>query len=818
MERSALSGKTAPRADMPRELLALAATLVASVVLAFLVTRDGVLTVAFAGGLAALSATAFAAVRYRSDRAGTTREPDVDWSLVLGALDQTGLGIAIVDRANRLVCASSIYQDRFGTAAPPRLELDDAALERLARLTHTAWREGSSGPARVEDAGDAWTVAARTAGAGEEYLVWQFVPEGREGNGAAIEPMWSGRLAAAFDRAGIAAVLVQADGTIEAANAAFAGAALGDAEAEPEGRSFADQLRSDEHEQIFFTREGRAGVPHLLLEVPLAEHDEAARLMLLFAQTAAMGGGAGEGGGASQLEALIEHLPLGLAAVKRDGRFLLANAAFRRAVGLAGTGSDEPLPPFPSDLVAPENKSALADAVRRCARGGSEDLTVRLRANPEEPVSWSLAGVRGLGEAALLVSLSDNSEENRLKRQVVQAMKMQAIGQLAGGVAHDFNNVLTAVIGTCDLMLERHVPGDGDHEDIIQIRSNSDRAASLTRQLLAFSRQQTLQPKVIQLPDVVTGMMPLLERLTGARIALEVHHERDLGPVRVDPGQIERVIMNLAVNSRDAIHEHGGGEQAAGTVRIATRRMDADGVPRLGNEMMPQGDYTVLVVEDTGGGIPRRLLSKIFEPFFTTKEQGKGTGLGLATAYGIVKQSGGFIFAENAREQAGATRGARFTIYLPVHDGPLEEPHRAPLPSAAAAAEENEVASGGARILLVEDEDMVRAIAERTLARAGHTITAVRDGEEGIEAFQTGGPFDLVVSDVVMPGIGGPAMARALREAAPEVPILFMSGYAEAQLREEIDFGAMHFIAKPFSVREITDAVAEALRERVAKG
>ncbi len=336
--------------------------------------------------------------------------------------------------------------------------------------------------------------------------------------------------------------------------------------------------------------------------------------------------------------------------------------------------------------------------------------------------------MRGLGDAAVLLSLADTTEETRLKRQVAQATKMQAVGQLAGGVAHDFNNVLTAIIGYCDLMLLRHLPGDSDYDDIQQIKANSNRAASLTRHLLAFSRQQTLQPEVIQLPDVISEVSQLLKRLLGARITLKTHHDRELGPVRADPRQLEQVIVNLAVNARDAIQAHGG-EQATGTLTFSTRRVTARDVSRKGSEIIPSGDYTVLVAEDTGGGIPPANLAKIFEPFFTTKEQGKGTGLGLSTVYGIVKQSGGFIFVDNVvSPETRKIKGARFTIYLPVHEATEEELRQAEI------EEEASEWSGGGRILLVEDEDMVRAVAERALTRQGYTVVTAgrrRRGRRG---------------------------------------------------------------------------------------
>jgi two-component system cell cycle sensor histidine kinase/response regulator CckA len=310
---------------------------------------------------------------------------------------------------------------------------------------------------------------------------------------------------------------------------------------------------------------------------------------------------------------------------------------------------------------------------------------------------------------------------------------------------------------------------------------------------------------VIQLPDVISEVSQLLKRLLGAKITLKTHHDRDLGPIRADPRQLEQVIVNLAVNARDAIQARGG-EQAAGALTFSTRCVTASDVRRTGSEIIPAGDYTVLIAEDTGGGIPPENLPKIFEPFFTTKELGKGTGLGLSTVYGIVKQSGGFIFADNVIGTDGKVKGARFTIYLPVHHVSEEELRKSD------GEEEHREWSGGGRILLVEDEDMVRAVAERALTRQGYTVVTAADGDEGVEAVRKNPDFDLVVSDVVMPSMDGPAMAREIRHLAPGLPVLFMSGYAEEQLRREIDMDGMHFIPKPFSVQQIAAKVGEVLR------
>ncbi|WAT18036.1 response regulator [Aurantiacibacter sp. MUD11] len=802
------------------DVIAVAAAVLASIALIQFATDNTTVTLAFAGGLTVLGFIAFAAGRAR---VGTVREAEPeapDWSVTVAAIERADLAVAITDRANRLVCANAAFELWFGSSnAPPRLPVDGASAEALNRLGRAAWRDGTGGGSiTIADEERSWDAEVVRAGRGDDYLVWRFSPVTRSNPLAGVGTHITGVFGRVLGAAGVAVALVSPDGMVKAANPALARRALGDENASLAGQEFVQLLRSDDRERIFFAREGRKGTPQTLVQVPLADPDlaesevvpgkaaaESPSIMLLIDSGIGLGGWRGENKGqAAQLEALLEQLPLGLATTDRDGHFLFANPAFRRAAGIANAD----LPPYPSDLVVPRDKTAMSDAVRRYGQGpaSSGDIAVRLRSEPDEPVSLGLAGVRGLGEAAVLLSLADTTEEARLKRQVAQATKMQAVGQLAGGVAHDFNNVLTAIIGYCDLMLLRHTPGDSDYDDIQQIKANSNRAASLTRQLLAFSRQQTLQPEVLQLPDVLSEVGQLLKRLLGAKITLKVRHDRNLGPVRADPRQLEQVIINLAVNARDAIQANGGGEGAAGTLAFATRRVEAKDIRRMGTEIIPAGDYTVLVAEDTGGGIPANVIGNIFEPFFTTKEQGKGTGLGLSTVYGIIKQSGGFIFASNAQAPDGSVKGARFTIYLPVHEATEEELAR------AEAEEEARDWSGGGTILLVEDEDMVRAVAERALARQGYTIVTASDGDEGLEIVKSGEhQFDLVVTDVVMPSMDGPAMAREIRKLAPSLPVLFMSGYAESQLRDEIDIEAMHFIAKPFSVRQIADKVAEVL-------
>ncbi len=794
------------------DLLAVLAALVLGLLLLWFVTGEMILVAAYGGGALVLGAVVVALVRRAPEQAGEEFALP-DWSVTVSALERSESAMAITDRAGRLVCANDRLVTWFGVStAPPMLPVNQASLERLDRAARTAWREGEVKVDLLESDAGRWKGEIHRAGRGEDYLIWCFDAIQVNDPLSELVSNLDGKAGRMLANAGIAAAVVDPDGVIRGASSGFAEGAVGDAGAGLAGQDFVSFLQQGEDDSLTWKREGKQGTPLTLFYVPIADPDIPGEpdpdmtpaLMLLVASSVGIGGGSGESTAAvPHLEALLGQLPLGLAMANRDGRLLFANTAFMRAAGREG----EKPPIYPTDLVTKDDKGALSDAIRRYGQGAisSGDLTIRLSAQPDDPVSLSLAGVRGLGEAAVLLSLNDTTEEIRLKRQVAQATKMQAVGQLAGGVAHDFNNVLTAILGTCDLMLMRHTPGDSDYDDIQQIRANSNRAAALTRQLLAFSRQQTLRPVVLQLPDVVSDISQMLKRLIGEKIQLVVTHDRNLGPVRADPTQLEQVIVNLAVNARDAMNAAEGGAQgeARGTLTLATRRVTAQDVRAMRSDIIPPVDYTALIVSDTGSGIPPEHLGKIFEPFFTTKEQGKGTGLGLSTVYGIVKQSGGFIFADS---ELG--KGTAFTVYLPVHYA--DEPEVDEEQGQAVEAQPSEWAGGG-RILLVEDEAPVRMVAERALARQGYEITTASDGEEGLEFVQDGAEFDLVVSDVVMPSMDGPAMAKEIRKIVSDIPVLFMSGYAEEQLRKELDIENVHFLPKPFTVQQISDKVAEIL-------
>ncbi|MCX7338861.1 MAG: response regulator [Alphaproteobacteria bacterium] len=401
--------------------------------------------------------------------------------------------------------------------------------------------------------------------------------------------------------------------------------------------------------------------------------------------------------------------------------------------------------------------------------------------------------LRGNKEIPLLIQFIDISEQKRLEQQFIQSQKMQAVGQLAGGIAHDFNNLLTAMIGFCDLLLHRYMPNDPSYTDVVQIKQNANRAANLVRQLLAFSRQQNLQPKVINVTDTLAELSALLRRLIGAGTDLQMIHGRDLWPVKVDASQLEQVIINLAVNARDAMPQ-------GGTLVIRTGHYQCHRQHRIGHDLVPAGDYVLVEAIDTGCGIASEHLEHIFEPFFSTKEVGSGTGLGLSTVYGIVKQTGGFVSVES---EVGS--GTTFKIFLPRYVGPEQV-------YTIHAEQPSGDLTGAETILLVEDEDAVRLFSTRALREKGYRVLEANSGESALEIVQKGEKFDLLITDVVMPKMDGPTLSKKIRDLLPETKVIFISGYTEDTFRKNLDHDAqIHFLPKPFTLKDLATKVKEVL-------
>jgi two-component system cell cycle sensor histidine kinase/response regulator CckA len=509
-----------------------------------------------------------------------------------------------------------------------------------------------------------------------------------------------------------------------------------------------------------------------------------------------------------RFQRLFAEAPIGIVLLDSKYNVLESNHAFHGIMHLArGAIAGATI----ADLIAARDRNAVMAKLAEVL--GGVDLVRPLEAHmagEREIVTQIFVKRFGLAikpdqpaeRQGLMLYFIDATDQKRLEMQFAHSQKMQAIGQLAGGVAHDFNNLLTAMIGFCDLLLQRHKPGDQSFSDIMQIKQNGNRAANLVRQLLAFSRQQTLQPKVLNLADVLSELTNLLRRLIGAQTKLEMVHGRDVGLVKVDQGQLEQVIINLVVNARDAMPQ-------GGTVTIRTRGVKQERPIVRGQDEMPPGSYVAIEVSDTGVGIPRENLQRIFEPFFSTKEIGSGTGLGLSTVYGIVRQTGGFVGVES---QVG--KGSVFTVYLPTH----EEDEKA----AAARAEEQREdkpgpdLTGAGTILLVEDEDAVRVFSARALRNKGYNVLEARSGEEALVLLdkEGGDKIDLTVTDVVMPQMDGPTLYKHIRERWPNMKVVFVSGYTEDRLREQFTSGeTIYFLAKPFTLKQLAGKVKEVLGE-----
>jgi two-component system, cell cycle sensor histidine kinase and response regulator CckA len=480
--------------------------------------------------------------------------------------------------------------------------------------------------------------------------------------------------------------------------------------------------------------------------------------------------------------------------VEGDGRVIDWNPAAERIFGYTKSEMlGKPLRLISAAENVAELERGLTEAFKRDGRWAGELPFVRK--DGIHGVADVIVAVQrdGNGRASSIISVSrDVTERKRLETQLQQAQKMEAVGRLAGGIAHDFNNMLTAVKAYSEFLLEDLDQADARRTDVQEIAKAADRAASLTRQLLAFSRKQVLQPQPLDLNGVVEGIEKMLRRLIGEDVQIVTRLESDLRLVEADPSQIEQVIMNLAVNARDAMPD-------GGAITIETRNETLDRVEP--DWAIAPGAYVALVITDTGIGMDAQIRAQIFEPFFTTKPVGQGTGLGLSTVYGIIKQSGGHVsvFSEPGR-------GSTFKVYLPPHiDTSESNPMLGPAMS--------RIPRGSETIVLVDDDEGVRAVARRILQRAGYTVLSAPDGVEAIRLIgESGGDVRLLVTDVVMPGLGGRDLVTHVRDSYPELRVLFVSGYTEEGIRRHgvLDTESA-FLEKPFTAERLAQKVREVL-------
>ncbi|MEW5688421.1 MAG: cell cycle histidine kinase CckA [Pseudomonadota bacterium] len=432
-------------------------------------------------------------------------------------------------------------------------------------------------------------------------------------------------------------------------------------------------------------------------------------------------------------------------------------------------------------------------------RAGHAPLEVRLAHDPTH-IAHLYLSQNGARWVAYLV---DVSEQKQVELQLSQSQKMQAIGQLAGGVAHDFNNLLTAILMQLDVLATRHPVGDPSYEGLNEIKQTSMRAADLVRKLLAFSRKQTVQREILDVGEMISESEVLLRRLLHEDIKLTTDYGRNLPHVRADRGQLDTAVMNLVVNARDAIRSHGGGVISIRTARVSQEEARSLGYPSA------VGDQAMIEVSDDGPGIPNEVMDKIFDPFFTTKPVGEGTGLGLATVYGIVKQSDGWIAVASKPGE-----GAAFRIFLPVHVPSAEEPAPAPVAAAPKRPAARDL-SGAGRILFVEDEDAVRGVAAKLLRARGYEVIEAASGEEALEIAQEhAGQIDLMISDVVMPGMQGPDLLKQARQYLGSAPVMFISGYAESEFSDLLEGERnVSFLPKPIDIKTLAERVKQELQK-----
>jgi two-component system cell cycle sensor histidine kinase/response regulator CckA len=507
----------------------------------------------------------------------------------------------------------------------------------------------------------------------------------------------------------------------------------------------------------------------------------------------------------SNVDSFIAHCPIPLVEIDANLTIHNTNAAFTRMIKSPTTQST-----FTSFLSSSDQESFRSIVQKAYSSQGTDHHTsciLHINPHTEINVTINIQSMPHRAGTRLFLFIHDVTEQKNLELRFAHSQKMQAVGQLAGGIAHDFNNLLTAMIGFCDLLLMRHPAGDPSFADIIQIKQNANRAANLVRQLLAFSRRQTLQPKRLDLVDVMSELSNLIRRLIGENIELVMHHQRDLWPIKADQGQLEQVLINLAVNARDAMKK-------GGTLTLNTRNVQLNKQHPLDKtlhvppqeDIAADGDYVVISITDTGTGIPESVIDNIFEPFFSTKEIGSGTGLGLSTVYGIIKQTGGYVYL-TTQENVGTV----FHLYIPR----LLEIEEISKSGDTAIAQDAQDLTGAATILLVEDETPVRIFAARALQNKGYTVLEADCAENGLEIYASHkDKIEVIVSDVVMPGMNGPTMVETLDERFPSemqaVEVVFISGYAEDAFAGGVSGKReFHFLAKPFTLKQLAAKLKE---------
>ncbi|MCA0366759.1 MAG: response regulator [Proteobacteria bacterium] len=783
--------------------------------------------------------------------AGRAARNDITKAIV----DTDAEGVLVVDREGRVLYANAAYQSLCGTSGgrnsgirPVERLLSGApeVSEATYRLAQAA-REGRKAsevmrlvPALSGDAPFAWyrvsVRALERADGVAQYWTVQDVTRERERNENEFQELQ--QAISYLDNAPAGFFCARSDGRLTYMNATLAewldldiaevaenpvsladitagqGAALVQAISGRPGEIRTETIDLD------LKRKGGQTLPVRLLHhiAFAADGTKGTSRTLVLNRSQGQGGTSADAGRAAEVRfaRFFNNSPLAIATLARDGTVLSSNARFASLLP-SGAGPGLRLEALITAADQPKVEAAFAEALAGRSEIAPADVALTLEGNRSARVIFVPAEVReGEGEA-VLAYLIETTEEKKLQEQFFQSMKMNAIGQLAGGVAHDFNNHLQAILGFADLLIGNYRATDPRHQDVMQIKYSANRAKALVRQLLAFSRQQTLLPEAIDLGEQLSDLTNMLKRSIGPKVDLEVRHGRDLWGIYADPASFDNMVLNLAVNARDAMPE-------GGRLTVRTTNVRAGDCESYHVEGMKPADYVLIEVADTGTGMPEEIKKKIFEPFFTTKEVGRGTGLGLSSVYGFISQSNGYI---DCLSEPG--KGTTFRIFLPRHDVPVVDvpvpapvaaptpvaESNTPLPASETGAPPTPIAdhTGKGTILLVEDEDAVRAFGSRALRSRGYTIIEAQSGVDALE--QVGNridEIDLVVSDVVMPEMDGPTLLKELRARNPQLRVIFVSGYAEEAFRKNLPDGQQFdFLPKPFGLKQLVEKVKEVM-------
>jgi two-component system cell cycle sensor histidine kinase/response regulator CckA len=779
---------------------------------------------------------------------GPGREPATP--LLKAVVDGASDAILVSDARGRILYANAAYRQLVASAGSDELRsveraflADPGVSEAVYRLLKAA-REGGRAEeevrigARNGDVGRPLRIRVRPLGAGKRekgITVWSLAEGARANEPRASISNELRQVADYLDHAPAGFFSADAEGRIAYLNATLAGW-IEHERAPPgaEGKALtlddivvgegaallttlagaAGEVKTEIRDIDLKTRSGRTVPARLYHRVAFGPDGTAGASRTLVLNRARNAGDDPQRSAEIRFMRFFQNTPMAIATVDRQGRIADSNARFARLFQGAFKGETKR---SMLAVVAERDRAALEAAIRKAADGQSEVAPVEaaLAGTGERYAQFFVTAIEDgqerEREAAIVYAL-DTTQQRALEHQLNQQQKMETIGRLAGSIAHDFNNLLSAIMMATDFLLNAHKPTDPSFQDIMHVKQNANRAASLVRQLLAFSRKQTLRPQVIDLGEALSDLSVLLRRLIGENVTLNVPQVRELWPVKADLGQFEQVVINLAVNARDAM-------PLGGRLTLRTSNV-GPGDAALGRTTgMPLGEYVLVEFADTGSGIAPEIIDKIFDPFYTTKDVGKGTGLGLSTVYGIVKQTGGFIFVDS---EVG--KGTTFRIFLPRYVAAADdiEPPQLPETTAPAmamsAAEEIRRAAaadltGQGTILLVEDEEGLRALNARGLSSRGYTVIEAGNGVEALaELDRQGGQIDLVVSDVVMPEMDGPTLMKELRRRSPGVKIIFVSGYAEDAFEKNLsDANEFEFLSKPFTLKQLVTKVKEAM-------